>query len=386
MDFLSRVPCCLLLLSILLSDHVVAKILVVGATGTTGIRAIQGLLDTGYYRPEDLILLTRNANQRRLLQLKERGFGILQADLEQETEFEHAVRKLYDTSDSSRLWQGCYIHSTSSDTPDLDTLEVTRARNLCSVLKGIATRNQKEREDNDGSTVPFTVVYNSAAARPNHGVGRIAQKWEVEQVFREAVGELCGNRHAKPSLIFVSLRANIFMEELWKKYTRPSILQGEYPLPLNRFTPVYLTSVRDMGRLAGLWIQRHGHLDVRHGKLVSSQVQDSFQIQNVASEKLRAPQIARLFGDAQGTPCRHVNTYRRLKPMKAQFPELWEQIQYVRSNHKERTDMNGLKRQVKAVAGHVWELSSFAQFLNETDWANRDLTFADLRRPDSLHY
>jgi hypothetical protein len=49
------------------------------------------------------------------------------------------------------------------------------------------------------------------------------------------------------------------MEEFWKHYTRPSILTGKYPLPTHCWlTPIYLTSVHDMGRLAGLAIETKG--------------------------------------------------------------------------------------------------------------------------------
>jgi hypothetical protein len=60
------------------------------------------------------------------------------------------------------------------------------------------------------------------------------------------------------SLVFVILLANIFMEDLWKDYTRPSILEGKFPLPLNGWIPIYLTSVRGVGRLAWLWIRHFG--------------------------------------------------------------------------------------------------------------------------------
>ena len=84
--------------------------------------------------------------------------------------------------------------------------------------------------------------YNSAAAEPSHRVTRIAQKHEVEDVF-----------DAESNFIAVThLRANLFMEELWKQYTRPSILKkGKYPFAVPPTRDVYLTSVRDMGRLAG---------------------------------------------------------------------------------------------------------------------------------------
>ena len=86
------------------------------------------------------------------------------------------------------------MHSTAGDTKQLDTGEVTRARHLAEALKA------------DGSV--SQLAFNSAAAEPEHGVKRIAQKHDVEAVLAK-------------ELPTTHLRANLFMEELWKSYTRP---------------------------------------------------------------------------------------------------------------------------------------------------------------------
>jgi hypothetical protein len=378
------------------------KILVVGATGTTGIRALRGLLDV--YEAQNLILLTRNANQPRILQLKEMGFGIIQADLEDETLLRKQVLQQYhDDTKKNLIWEGCYIHSTTSDIPDLDTLEVSRAENLCLVLMEIAKQNRQVlSEKNDASTVPFVVVYNSAAAPPNHGVRRITQKHQVENVFQSAImsdSEISTlpsslssssskslSNPPSPSLIFVSLRANIFMEELWKSYTRPSILGGKYPLPLNGWTPIYLTSVRDMGRLAGLWIRQY-RIMRGQSKILTTRTRTSppgcVVIQNVAGDFLRGPQIAKAFGQVQRSPCQHVNTHRSLtKQAKTSFPELYQQILYIQRNHKEKTYIDALNEQIPS--NYPFGMTNFAAFLQETDWGNEELTFDDLSRVDAL--
>ena len=90
-------------------------------------------------------------------------------------------------------------------------------------------------------------MYNSAAGAKDHGVQRIQHKHDIERIL---------SRRRSPSSV-TSLRANIFGEELWKEYTRPDILKGRYPLPVNRWRKIYLTSVRDMGRLAGTIIGRN---------------------------------------------------------------------------------------------------------------------------------
>ena len=203
-------------------------ILVVGATGSTGLRAIQGLLDVGY-KPRQLRLLTRNASSSKCKALKKAGFGIVEADLEDDA---------LQTKGVTKGCVGCYIHSTSSDTAELDKGELLRAEKLALVI-----RNEK-------NTIRH-VVYNSAAAQNNHGVGRIAQKHDVENVFEGAVHERNASKNKIVTLSFTALRANIFMEELWKHYTRPQILQGVYPLPVPSSRKIYLVSVRDLGRLAG---------------------------------------------------------------------------------------------------------------------------------------
>ena len=75
-----------------------------------------------------------------------------------------------------------------------DHCEVTRARNLVRELV------------QDGSVQ--RVAFNSAAAEREHRVKRIAQKHAVEGVLGEAPLEAAH-----------FLRANLFMEELWKGYT-----------------------------------------------------------------------------------------------------------------------------------------------------------------------
>jgi hypothetical protein len=319
------------------------KILVVGATGTTGIRALRGLLDV--YDSSNLILLTRDTNKPLILQLKEMGFGVIQADLENEPLLrKQLLRRFHDDIKQQHLWEGCYIHSTSSDTPDLDVLEVSRAQNLCPILMDIAKQQNRhvQEKDNNGasSTEPFVVVYNSAAAPPDHGVRRIAQKHQVEDVFKSTIldeDSITSQPELSPSssslltptsqpLVFVSLRANIFMEELWKDYTRPSILGGKYPLPLNGWTPIYLTSVRDMGRLAGLWIRHYGvMIGNANPRTTPTRISPPgcVVIQNVAGDLLRGPQIAKAFGQAQGNPCQHLNNSRALTKRNAHlFPAL----------------------------------------------------------------
>ncbi|KAL7506457.1 hypothetical protein ACHAXN_003737 [Cyclotella atomus] len=206
-----------------------------------------------------------------------------------------------------------------------------------------------------------SIVYNSAAAAKDHGVKRIQQKHDVESILMH---------HSKYPRHVTCLRANLFMEELWKRYTRPQILKGEYPLPVNRWRKLYLTSVRDMGRLAGTVVARESAFkqDARS---------KSTRIVNVAGDLLSGPQIARAFGKAQGFPCRHVNNRELTKFAKENFPELYEQIHFIQTS-PEKTNIRTLKKEFPGL------ITSFKEFLDETKWGNVDLEFDDLSKPESL--
>ena len=80
-----------------------------------------------------------------MVELKRLGFDIVEADLEKPLD-----SVIFDDCN------GCYIHSTSSDTHELDPKEVDKARNLCDAIV-----NESDIQK---------VVYNSAAASQDHGV------------------------------------------------------------------------------------------------------------------------------------------------------------------------------------------------------------------------
>jgi uncharacterized protein YbjT (DUF2867 family) len=192
-------------------------LLVVGATGGTGWRALNGLLQAGF-APNQIRVVSRNPTK--LEPYRAMGFGTAAVDL-------NDPPATYATAVLSGCW-GCYLHSTSGDTKQMDTGEERRARNLAAAIQL------------QGGDIKH-VVYNSAAAEPGHGVRRVQQKHNVERMFREEF----------PDIQFTSLRANLFMEELWKGYTRPAILKGTFPFSVPHERKLYLTSVKDMGWLAG---------------------------------------------------------------------------------------------------------------------------------------
>jgi len=127
-----------------------ARLLVVGASGGTGSRALRGLLDVGY-EPRQLRVLTRDPSKAILEPHRGLGIELWAGDLDDPQTLEGA-------GDGC---SGCYVHSTAGDTKQLDTGEVRRARHLAQSLRASGVAH---------------VVYNSAAAEPTHSVVRISQK------------------------------------------------------------------------------------------------------------------------------------------------------------------------------------------------------------------
>jgi uncharacterized protein YbjT (DUF2867 family) len=201
---------------------------VVGATGGTGLRALRGLLDAGC-EASSLRLLTRNPSSPSLLALQEQwGMQICEVDLNNDDDDESKGLKAAPTG-----CVGCYVHALCGDTKQLTTGGVDRAQTLAKTIKSHAHPD-------------CHVVLNSAVGEDGHGVQRIQQMHDTERVFREDFAEIP----------FTGLRANLFMEEFWKQYTRPSILRGKFPFSVPSDRRIYLTSVRDMGFIAGTCIQK----------------------------------------------------------------------------------------------------------------------------------
>ena len=103
----------------------------------------------------------------------------------------------------------------------------------------------------------------------------------------------------------------------------------------------------------------------------------STRILNVAGDHMTGPQIARCFGKAQRTKCRHYNNRELTKMAKESFPDLYEQIHFLQ-NSKERTNIASLKKEFPGL------ITPFSEFLRETRWGDVDRTFDDLSKPETL--
>jgi hypothetical protein len=307
-------------------------------------RALAGFLDVGY-KPEQLRVLTRNATKAEQLR-QQFGFDTVVGNLDSDDGYikRNDTTKLNESFANGCI--GCYIHSTSSDTRKLDTKEVDRATYLCKILLKNNIRN---------------IVFHSAVGEKENGVQRIQQKHDVEQVFL-----------SQNNLFFTSLRANLLMEELWKGYTRPSILKGKFPFMVPSSRPIYLTSVRDMGRLAGaILASQHSQLHSEATAVSAVNSTMAYRILNVAGDLLTPKDIAEAFAKEQGSPCTHSESRVFALIVRLLFQDLFEIVRFYRKS-RENTDIDELKQEFPGL------LSNFSAFLSETHWADRERTFQDL--------
>jgi hypothetical protein len=302
---------------------------------------------------------------------------------------------------------GIYVHSTTGDMKTLDTGEVDRARNLAVAIRtyyqsstSSSMQQQQQQQQQQQPSRGLIVVYNSSAAENNHAGNvprRALQKHEVEMVFRR---ELLGNKNDATTTSgedlhvndgggsdgggggcasFVSLRANLFMEDFWKKYTRPSILNdGKFPFSIPSDRKLHLTSVRDMGRLAGtILMSQYRQEEQSPSSSTSSSSNDNedddyyhYEVINVASDVLTPPEMAATFAEVQNSPCVHTRNHFFALLVRFFFKDLHEIIHFYRTS-TELTDVMALKRRFPGEG----ILTSFEEFLVETNWSNRELTY-----------
>ena len=310
------------------------RILVVGATGKTGLRAIQGLFDVGW-EPSQIRLLSRNPDSQVCQALqKSFGFKVFKVDLDDDADSNELRIALQGCS-------GCYIHALTSDTRKVTKGGTDRARTLAFAIAG----------QGGGK---FHVVLNSAAGEPGHGVQRIQEMHDIERVCNEF-----------SNIRLTSLRANLFMEEFWKIYIRPSVIKkGKFYFSVPSDRSIYLTSVRDMGKLAGICLK------VCEWEGSSSSSSSSTKVLNVAGDVLTAEEIAATFAEAQESPCQHSNGRVFAWFCRLFFRDLYQIIRFYRRT-TETTDVADLRQKFPGM------MTDFATFLNETEWGNRDLSFAN---------
>jgi uncharacterized protein YbjT (DUF2867 family) len=298
----------------------VGKILLIGVTGGTGGNAVKGFLEQGV---TDLRAITRQINRDRpsLSKLSNADVELMEANLDDEKSLERALTGV----------SAVYCHATAGDYAKPDPKEIERAKRLAHAAKQANIRH---------------FVYNSSGGvERNSGIGHIEQKYKVEQVLKQA------------GLPTTMLRACLLMEEFWKSYTRPSILKGSFPFSVGADKPLHLLATKDMGRVAAYAIEHPSQYINRAIEL--------------AGDKLTPKQMAEEFARVQGRSVVHKEVPPWLFLLLLRKP-LFDLIQWYR-NEGYQADVEYLRE--KEFPGL---LTTFREFLEQTDWANEELTYEDL--------
>lgn len=145
------------------------------------------------------------------------------------------------------------------------------------------------------------------------------------------------------------------MEEFWKKYTRPSILNGTFRFLVQSDRPLHLVSVKDVGRVAA-YVMQHG------GNYIGQAIE-------LASDVLTPQQMATFFSQVQGQTVKHQELLAWLFLLFGR-KTLFDLIQWYRNA--------GYQANVEKLQSEFPDLlTSFETFLRETHWNNPALTYED---------
>jgi uncharacterized protein YbjT (DUF2867 family) len=297
----------------------VGKVLLIGVTGGTGSHAVKGLLEQNV---NDLRAITRKIDLERtsLSRLHNSGIELVEADLDDEASLPAAFAGV----------SAVYCHATAPDAAKPDPQEIARAERVAQAAKQAHVSH---------------FVYNSAGGVDrNSGIPHIEQKHQVEQVFTQA------------GLPTTMLRACLFMEEFWKRYTRPSILKGTFSFAVQPDRPLHLITTKDMGRVAA-------HVMKHRSQYVGQAIE-------LAGDRLTPQQMAEAFSRIQKSPV----VYKSIPPwifLLLFRKSLFDLIQWYRQQGYQ-ADVPALRKEFPGL------LSTFDEFLEETNWANPELTYQDL--------
>ena len=301
------------------AETAIGKVLLIGVTGGTGSNAVKGLLEQAV---GDLRAITRKIDLGRpsLAKLHNSGVELVEADLDDESSLKAAFAGI----------SAVYCHATAPDAAKPNPQEVARAARVA----------QAARQANVSQ-----FVYNSAGGVDrNSGIRHIEQKHHIEQILKQA------------GLPTTMLRACLFMEEFWKQYTRPSVLKGSFPFAVQPNKPLHLITTKDMGRVAA-------HVMKHRSQYVGEEIE-------LAGDVLTPKQIAEAFSVAQGRPV----IYKEIPPwifLLLFRKSLFDLIQWYRQQGYQ-ADVPRLHERFPGL------LTTFADFLEETHWANAALTYQDL--------
>lgn len=294
-------------------------VLLIGATGGTGCRAIQGFLDQGM---TNLRVMTRQIDRSRpaIAQLERLGIELVEADLDHPASLEAAFVGVTHV----------YCHATAGDYTQADPIEVERAERVAQAAQH--------------SSIQHLVYNSSGGAERNSGIRHIEQKYQVEQIFQQA------------GLPTTMLRSCLFMEEFWKGYTRPSVLKGSFRFSVQPYRPLHLVSVKDVGRVAA-YVMQQG--DDYIGQAIE-----------LAGDVLTPQQMATVFSQVQGQTVKY-QTFPAWIFLLLGRKSLFDLIQWYR-HAGYQANVEQLRSEFPGL------LTSFAAFLQETHWDNPALSYEDL--------
>ncbi|HEY9778801.1 MAG TPA: NmrA family NAD(P)-binding protein [Leptolyngbyaceae cyanobacterium] len=298
----------------------IGKVLLIGVTGGTGGNVVKGFLDLGV---TNLRAITRKIDFFRpsLSKLSDAGVELVEANLDDEDSLVAAFSGI----------SAVYCHATAADSTKPDPLEIERAYRVARAAKKADIKH---------------FVYNSAGgADRNSGIAHIEQKYKVEQIFKQA------------GLPTTFLRACLFMEEFWKKYTRPSILKGVFRFSIQPDRPLHLITTKDMGRVAA-YVMQHP------SKYIGEEIE-------LAGDMLTPQQMAEAFSKVQRMPV----VYKQIPAwifLLLLRKELFALIVWYRTK--------GYQADVKRLREEEFPglLTTFSEFLEETNWANKELSYESL--------
>jgi uncharacterized protein YbjT (DUF2867 family) len=297
----------------------IGKVLLIGVTGGTGGNVVKGFLEQ---EVTNLRAITRkiDLNRPSLSKMSNAGVELVEANLDDEDSLTTAFAGI----------SAVYCHATSADSAKADPQEVERAKRVAQAAKKADIQH---------------FVYNSAGgADRNSRIPHIEQKYKVEQILKQA------------GLPTTMLRACLFMEEFWKKYTRPSILKGVFPFSIQPDKPLHLITTKDMGRVAAYVIK---HPSAYIGQEIE-----------LAGDVLTPKQLAEEFSKVQAMTVTHKETPAWIFLLLFQT-ELYALIQWYRTKGY-KADVNHLREEFPGL------LTTFSEFLTETNWANAELTYESL--------
>ncbi len=295
------------------------KVLLIGVTGGTGPNVVKGFIEQGM---TNLRAITRkiDLNRPSLSKMNDAGVELVEADLDDDNSLAAAFAEV----------SSVYCHATAADSAKPDPLEIERAKRVARLAK---QKNIKH------------FLYNSAGgADRNSGIGHIEQKYKVEKILKEA------------GLPTTMLRACLFMEEFWKKYTRPSILKGVFQFSIQPDKPLHLITTKDMGRVAA-------HIIKNPSKYIGKEIE-------LAGDVLTPIKMTEAFSKVQKMTVVYKETPAWIFILLWR-KELFDLIQWYRTKGYQ-ADVKLLREEFPGL------LTTFDEFLEETDWANKELTYTQL--------